>query len=375
MLLLEHQGKALLRKHGIQTPRGVVVGDADALAAALQELPERLVLKAQIAGGGRGKSSGIAFAASRAETLAAFDTLRGSRINGYAVDSVLVEERVAFADERYAGILIQDGEIRLLFARHGGVNIEDITAADASNLQSFPVDPVDGPDTAQFREVFARLGYAPVYHKAYERIGRALFLLCQACDATMVEINPLVELIDGRLLALDAHILIDDAALGRQPEIAALQPIAGKARRLPFRENLDGGTIGLIGLGGGLNVTLVDWIADGGAQVAALVDIDDAIGAGQATQGFAAALEAFDRHPSIKSILVNVITCGYRLDDIVTGLVAALAERETSRAKPTILHLRGNAMARTPELLATAGQINSASLAAAIQDVIAAARG
>lgn len=375
MLLLEHHGKALLRKHGIPTPRGVVVGDADALAAALQELPERLVLKAQIAGGGRGKSGGIAFATGRAETLAAFDILRGSRINGHAVDSVLVEERVTFADERYAGILIQDGEIKLLFARHGGVDIEDVTAADASNLQSFSVDPVDGPDAAQFREVFLHLGYGLEYHAAYERIGRALFALCRACDSTLAEINPLVELADGRLLALDARILIDDAALDRQPEIAALQPIAGKARRSPLRENPDGGTIGLIGLGGGLNVTLMDWIADGGAQVAALVDIDDAVGAGQAAQGFAAVLEAFDRHPSIKSILVNVITCGYRLDDIATGLVAALAKREASRAKPTILHLRGNAMARTPELLAAAGQINSASLAAAIADVIAAARG
>ena len=374
MLLLEHHGKALLRKHGIQTPRGVAVGDADALAAALQDLPERLVLKAQIAGGGRGKSGGIAFATGRAETLAVFDTLRGSRINGHAVDSVLVEERIAFADERYAGILIQDGEIRLLFARHGGVDIEDVTAADASNLQSFPVDPVDGPNAAQFRDCLARLGYAPERHAAYERIGRALFVLCQACDATMAEINPLVELADGRLLALDARILIDDAALDRQPEIAALRSIAGKASRLPFRENPEGGTIGVIGLGGGLNVTLMDWIADGGAQVAALVDIDDAIGAGQAAQGFAAALEAFDRHPSIKSILVNVITCGYRLDDIVTGLVAALAKRNSSSAKPTILHLRGNAMARTPDLLAAAGQTNSASLTAAIADVIAAAR-
>lgn len=374
MLLLEHQGKALLRKHGISTPRGVLVEEASALTNALHRLPESLVLKAQIAGGGRGKSGGIAFATGPQNVINTFRVLRGSKVNGHAVDAVLVEERVAFVQERYAGLLIESGEIRLLFSRRGGVDIEDITAADAANLQSFAVDPIAGPSAAQFQDCFDLLGYAPEHRADYERIGRALFDSSRACDATMIEINPLVELTGGGLMALDARILIDDSALGRQSAIAALQPMADKSGRLPFRENPEGGTIGLIGLGGGLNVTLMDWIADGGAKVAALLDIDDAIGAGQAEQGFAMALETFDRHPQIRSILVNVITCGYRLDDIAAGLAAALAKRDASRVKPTILHLRGNAMAKTLGLLTAAGQTNSASLAAAIADVIAAAR-
>jgi succinyl-CoA synthetase beta subunit len=374
MLLLEHHGKALLRKHGIPTPRGVVVGDASALVEALPGLPERLVLKAQIAGGGRSKGGGIAFATGRKAVIDAFDSLRGSTVNGQAVDAVLVEEQFAFAQERYAGILIEDGDIWLLFARRGGIDIEDITVADASNLQAIALDPIAGPTDAQFQDCFDRLGYAPDYRANYARIGRALFDLSRSCDATMVEINPLVELAGDALVALDARILIDDSALDRQPEITALQPIAAKVGRLPFRENPEGGTIGLIGLGGGLNVTLMDWIADGGAQVAALVDIDDAVGAGHAEQGFAMALDAFDRHPQIRSILVNVITCGYRLDDIATGLVAALAKRDASRVKPAILHLRGNAMAETPELLRAAGQVNCASLATAVAAVLASAQ-
>jgi succinyl-CoA synthetase beta subunit len=375
MLLLEHHGKALLRRHGIPTPRGAVVGNPRTLVDVLRDLPERLVLKAQVAGGGRGKGGGIAFATGRRDAIGAFDALRGSKVNSHAVDNVLVEERVAFAQERYAGILIESDEIRLLFARRGGVDIEDITAADASNLQSFGVDPIAGPSAAQFQDCFERLGYAPQYRTEYERVGRALFALSKACDATIVEINPLVELADGGLMALDARVLIDDSALDRQTEISAMQPIAGKSERLSFRENPEGGTIGLIGLGGGLNMALMDWIADGGAQVAALVDIDDAIGAGHAEQGFAMALDTCDRHPYIRSILINVITCGYRLDDIATGLLAALAGRDASCAKPTILHLRGNAMEKTPGLLAAASRINSASLAAAIADVVTAAQG
>jgi succinyl-CoA synthetase beta subunit len=374
MLLLEHHGKALLRKHGIQTPRGVVVRDAGALVEALPGLPDQLVLKAQIAGGGRGKGGGIAFATGREAVTDAFDSLYGSAINGHTVDAVLVEELIAFAHERYAGLLIEHGEIRLMFARRGGIDIENITAGDASNLHCFAVDPVAGPTDAQFQDCFDRLGYATDYRAGYARIGRALFSLSRACDATMVEINPLVELARGGLMALDARILIDDSALGRQPEIGALQPIAAKVR-LPFRENPEGGTIGLIGLGGGLNVTLMDWIADAGAKVAALVDIDDAVGAGQAKQGFVTAFDAFDRHPQIRSILVNVITCGYRLDDIAAGLVAALLQRDAPSAKPTILHLRGNAMTGTPELLRAAGQVNSASLATAVAAVLTAAKG
>ena len=273
MLLLEHHGKALLRNHGIPTPCGVVVSDERELARALLALPERLVVKAQVAHGGRSKSGGIVFAAGPAETLSALRTLQGNRINGYTIDAVLVEERVEFDQERYAGILIQDGEIRLLFASRGGISIEEITVADSSNLHTFVVDPMDGPSVAQFHRCFTRLDYPPEYHEAYERIGRVLFAMCQGCDATMIEINPLVELSDSRLLALDARILIDDAALDRQPEIAALQPVVGARRRLPFRENPEGGTIGLIGLGGGLNVTLMDWIADGGAKFLDVADV------------------------------------------------------------------------------------------------------
>src|SRR5690348_12448629 len=324
MLLLEHNGKALFRNHGVPTPVGAIVRDHDALAPALATLPPSVVLKAQIAAGGRGKGGGIAFASDAAEARDAAAALLGSNINGHSVDAVLVEERVEFERERYAGIVIEEGEIRLLFARTGGVDIEAITAVDPGNLVSFAVDPICGPTAGQLQDCFARLGYAPELRTAYERIGRALFAMARAYDATMIEISPLAELPGGRLVALDARIAIDDSALYRQPDIAAMQQRPGATHRkhggtfagLRFRENPQGGPIGLIGLGGGLNVTLMDWIADTGSAVGTLIDIDEAIGAGHARQGFTTALEAFDRNPSIRSVLVNIITCGYRLDDI-----------------------------------------------------------
>lgn len=129
----------------------------------------------------------------------------------------------------------------------------------------------------------------------------------------------------------------------------------------------------MIGLGGGLNVALMDWIAGTGSKVAVLVDVDEAIGSGQAQQGFAAALEAFDRNPSIRSVFINIITCGYRLDEIVASLLLALGPNSGQRTKPITLHLRGNGMARAQQLFTTAGWSNSPSIAAAIEAVVAAA--
>lgn len=380
MLLLEHNGKTLLRRFGIPTPAGAVASDEPALRTAIRELPARLVLKAQIATGGRGKSGGIAFATGEQEALAAFARLKGAAIKGQRGDAVLVEERVEAERERYAAISIVGGEMRLLLARQGGVDVEEVSAADPANLHSVAIDPIQGPASRQLQDGFDRLGYAPAYWAAYEDVARKLFALSRDCDATLVEINPLAELAGGRLMALDARILIDDFALARQPLLTALQPDLEKAAPAPggfsglrFKENPEGGSVGLIGLGGGLNVTLMDWIASAGSRVAILVDIDDAIGAGHVEQGFSTALDAFDRNPSIKSILVNIITCGYRLDDIVAALLRALGKR-AAEPKPTILHLRGNSMARTPQMLAAAGWKNSASITAAVEAAVAAAR-
>jgi succinyl-CoA synthetase beta subunit len=381
MLLLEHHGKTLFRKHGVSTPVGAVIRDDSSLAQVLLSLPPRLVLKAQIATGGRGKGGGIAFADDAEEARRALAALLRNRINGHSVELVLVEERMAFTRERYAGIVIEDGEIRLLFGRSGGVDLEDITAADPTNIVSIAVDPIEGPAAGQLQDCFAQLDYAPGYWAAYERIGRALFAMSCAYDATMIEINPLAELPEGRLVALDARVAIDDAALDRQPDIAAMQPHPHITPRAPntfaglkFRKNTEGGAIGLIGLGGGLNVALMDWIAGTGSKVAVLVDIDDAIGSGQAQQGLAAALEAFDRNPSIRSVLINIITCGYRLDEIVASLLLALGPNTGQPAKPVILHLRGNGVARAQQLLSAAGWTNSPSIAAAIEAAVAAAR-
>jgi succinyl-CoA synthetase beta subunit len=381
MLLLEHHGKALLRQHGIAVPKGIVAGSERAVAQAIGSLPARVVVKAQIASGGRGKAGGIAFADSADEVRAESARLLGRAINGRRVETLLIEERLDALRERYAALSIEDGAIRVLFGRKGGVNVEEITAQDSRNIVTIDCDPIDGPNTALMATCFNQLGFAAGYRRSYELLGGDLFALARARDATLVEINPLAECRGGRLVALDARIEIDDNALARQPEIAALLPARPAPKdahsgyvALAFKDNAQGGEIGLIGLGGGLNVTLMDWIAASGAQVASLVDIDSAIASGHAAQGFADAFAAFDRNPAIRAIFVNIITCGYRLDDIVESLLRAHRARPTGTLKPMILHLRGNAMARTPAMLAAAGCTNSASIEQAVAAAVAVAR-
>lgn len=382
MLLLEHQGKAFLRRYGIGTPRGIVVTDEEGLEDAIRSLsPSRLVLKAQVATGGRGKAGGIAFAETPAAVRTVFEELRTCKIGGLAPDSVLIEERVDYLRERFAALSIEDGEIRLLFGRAGGIDLEEITARDPGNLATLAVNPIAGPQMSAIAASLGQLGISDEYHTSYYSVACGLFDLAQSCDALLVEINPLVELPGARLLALDARIGIDDDALARHPEIAALaarqaEPTAPTkgGEGLKFKKNPEGGgTIGLIGLGGGLNVALMDWIANCGARVATLVDIDPAIGSGRSREGFAAALNLFDDDPTIRAIMINIVTCGYRLDDIVFALLAAVATRQQSTTKPVILHLRGNSMSRTPELLSAAGYSNSSSIAEAVAAVVAVA--
>jgi succinyl-CoA synthetase beta subunit len=379
MLLLEHHGKALLRQKGIATPRGVVVGSVTELEHVRSQLPaRRLVLKAQVQTGGRGKSGGIAFAGPEDDIGTLFAKLQAHRIGGLPVESVLVEEQVDHVSERFIALAVEDGELRLMLGREGGIHVEDSAANDADSMAVLTIDPLDGPDTSVIMDRLVALGIPPSFHARYCEVARTLFHLAREQDARLIEINPIVELQDGGLIALDAKVDIDADALPRHPEFTVERtrqaaPVSKEASdgHLKFKQNPEpGGTIGVIGLGGGLNVTLMDWIQSLGGRVAVLVDMDPAIGSGRATEGFKIALQTFDRDPAIRSILVNIVTCGYRLDEIVGSLIEALAARAAGGSKPVVLHLRGNSMSRTPGLLSSRGYSNSPSIADAVATVV-----
>lgn len=376
MLLLEHQGKTLLNRFGIATPAGRVVDDTQALRRAMADGRPK-VLKAQVASGGRGKAGGIVTVASEAEALTAFERLRHLQIGGQRCEAILVEERATIARERYMAIQIESGRLLLLIAAQGGVDIETITADDPGNVRTIELDALAGPDRSVLEEAFAALDLPPALWPQYAEIARCLHALARGADAATVEINPLVETPDDRLIALDARIFIDETALARQPALADLRPAAAGSDpslvpKPSFKQSPSGGAIGLIGFGSGLNITFMDWIATLGGQVGVLVDIDAMVTGGHAEAGFAAAFAHMDRDPAVRAVLLCIISCGNKMDDVVRAMIAAIATRPRD-AKPLVLHLRGNRMRQAQPLLDAAALANSTSLASAINEVVAAA--
>lgn len=377
MLLLEYQGKALLRRFGIATPDSVVTRDDAGLAEAMADGRPK-VLKAQVATGGRGKAGGIVAVDSLDAARAAYHRLRELPIGGHRAEAILVEDRMAFGSERYAAIRIDGGKLQLMLAAKGGVDIETVTGNDPANVRTIEIDAVEGPDAGALAGVFKSLGFPAPLWPEYARIVRRLYELSRASDAATVEINPLVETPDGKLLALDARVYIDETALARQPELAAMRPrqVGADLTGMPkpsFKPNPAGGSIGLIGFGSGLNLTFMDWIATLGGQVGVLVDIDAMVTGGHAEAGFAAAFAHMDETPAIRSILLCIISCGNKMDDVVRAMLAALDKRPPN-AKPLTLHLRGNRMPLAQPLLNANGLANSTSLSAAVTAVVADAR-
>jgi succinyl-CoA synthetase beta subunit len=195
-----------------------------------------------------------------------------------------------------------------------------------------------------------------------------------------VEINPLAETASGGLVAVDARISIDDRALPRHASffkrLRSASDLSTKESRQAagVKLNPDGGRVGLIGLGSGMNTTIMDWIADEGSLVKAVVDIDDAISRRQAEQAVRKALSVCETDDDIRVVLINIITCGYVLDDIVQSILSPLREHHEQSRKPILLHLRGNGMSRTPLMLKQAGLANFLSLEKAVTAAVEKAR-
>jgi succinyl-CoA synthetase beta subunit len=373
MLLKENEGKALLRRHGITTPHGYRVETPEELETAIAALQFPVVLKVQIASGARGKNGGILFADTAVEARRHYSALMGREINGHKVSALLVERKLDFQKERYLGLIVYEHDILLMIAADGGVDIEDTSKADPKHMALITLNAGVSGEKAAIIEAFVQQGLPAHLHDRYFDVCRRLEELFIASDATMAEINPLVELANGELIAVDARIDIDANGLPRQEQLTkALGFDAGgakktKIRREPHLSILDnGGSVGLIGLGGGLNLTVFDWLAAEGVPAAAVIDIDDAIGTGSTVPTVRQIIKEIEAIDSAKAILVNIISCGYEIDSIATDIVAAVTERNEPGGLPIILHLQGNRGPQAQEILENAGLKNCGSLREAI---------
>lgn len=380
MLLLEHEGKRALRDHGVATPRGALVADAAKAREASSGLTGPLMVKAQILAGGRGKAGGILPAATADEAASLAGRLLGTTIKGERVESVLIEEAAAVHRERYLAVLLDGADMLCLIGKSGGVEVETFFSGARESFETIQIDPAYGLGAYQVRGALERLGIEPALWPAFSAVATQLAGLLRRCDATLAEINPLAELADGSLLALDARVIVDDGAFFRQPEFAAIAQsrspgdgIVARMKALEIQYAPLGGSIGLVSSGAGVGVTIMDWVAREGGRVAAFVDLDYAIIAGHTEPALRLVLDHLADDPEIRSIIVNFTTCGLRLDFIARSLLTVFGERPERAAKPLSIHLQGNRAGAAHEILREGGYPICEALGDAVRQATAAA--
>jgi succinyl-CoA synthetase beta subunit len=341
MDLYEHMGKDLFRAQGISTPRGFVAGSPEEAAEATRSLGGRSVVKVQVQVGGRGKGGGVALVDSPERAAEEAARMLGSDFKGHAVTRVLVEELLPIAREFYTSFVLDrsSGEYLALMTAEGGMDIETLAAERPEALRRVHVDPGLGLHTFHVREL---VGTLPL--DAREGAGDVLskmWGLIQELDATLVEVNPLVQLEDGAVMALDAKVTIDDNALFRHPDIEALadafpiDPVEKRAKDAGLQYVKLDGEVGIIGNGAGLVMSTLDVVAQAGARAANFLDV----GGGASADTMATSLEVILSDPAVKAVFINIFGGITRCDVVATGILEAL--ERVDAAVPLVVRLDG----------------------------------
>ncbi len=351
MDLYEHQGKDLFARHGIHVPRGIVCEDPDAARTATEMLGGTSVVKAQVQIGGRGKGGGVVLADSPDEARAAAARMLAEGFKGMRVTRVLVEERLSIAKELYAAILLDraTGTDLAMVAAEGGIDVEELARTRPEALRRLHVDPEIGLLPYHLRGLTG--GLPPEARDLVANVLAGLYDVLTSEDATLVEVNPLVLLTDGRVLALDAKVTIDDNALWRQREIEMLKssfpisPVEFRAREAGLQYVKLDGEVGIIGNGAGLVMSTLDVVEQAGARAANFLDV----GGGASAELMATSLEVVLSDPSVRSVLVNIFGGITRCDVVAEGILEAL-KRVTPNV-PIVVRLDGTNAAEGRRIL------------------------
>jgi succinyl-CoA synthetase beta subunit len=354
MDLYEHMGKDLFRAHDIPTPRGIVAETAEAAASATEELGGSSVVKIQVQVGGRGKGGGVVLCRSAEEARVAAGRMLGSDFKGHAVTRVLVEELLPIAREFYTSVLLDRsvGQYLWMLTAEGGMDIETLAVERPEALARVHIDPGLGLRAWHVRELAGQL---PVdAREPAADVVRKMWAMLNELDATLVEINPLVQLEDGSVVALDAKVTIDDSALFRHPDIEALgeqfpvDPVEKRAKDADLQYVKLEGEVGIIGNGAGLVMSTLDVVAQAGAHAANFLDI----GGGASAEKMATSLQVILSDPAVRCVFINIFGGITRCDVVAQGILEALERVEAT--VPLVVRLDGTNEAEGRRILAEA---------------------
>jgi succinyl-CoA synthetase beta subunit len=371
----EYQAKGLLERLGLPVQRGEVARTPDEAMAIAARLGGRVVVKAQVLTGGRGKAGGVKLAASAEEAGARAAEILGMDVRGHRVAVVLVAPAVDIAHEYYLGVVLDRSRRRpvIMASREGGVDIEEVAARRPEAIARVAVDPLVGFRPFLARQLIYAIGLDGRHAGAFGAVVAGLYDAFRALDATLAEINPLVVTSSDELLALDAKVNIDDSALFRQPEIAAMRDEGAEteAERLARLADLNyvdlDGSIGCMVNGAGLAMAAMDVIQLFGGRPANFLDI----GGGAQAEKVETAMRILLADPRVKSVLINIFGGITRGDEVARGIVAAM--RAVDSDAPFVVRIAGTNAEEARAILADARIQTAATLAEAAQLAVAAA--
>ena len=358
MDLYEHQGKELFAQAGIPVAQGRVAFTPDEARAAAEDLGGRVVVKAQVLTGGRGKAGGVKVVDGPGPAQEAAGAILGLDIKGHVTRRLLVEQAVAIAAEYYFSITFDRAAKMplLMLTTMGGMDVEAVAENHPEALARLHVDPALGYRGFHGQRLMSEAGVPVEERKALAPLLAALYGVFAERDCMLVEVNPLVRLEDGSFLAADAKVTVDDNALFRHPDVEAMRDLAAADPQEQAAREADlayvklDGDVGILGNGAGLVMSTVDVIAQVGGRPANFCDV----GGGASAEKIATALGIVLSDDKVRSVLFNIFGGITRGDEVAKGLLGAL-EQTVVRA-PIVVRLDGTNAAEGRALLAAAAR-------------------
>lgn len=372
MKLHEYQSKNIFARYNIPIPSGRIAASASEARQLCEELGGKVVIKAQVLVGGRGKAGGIRLVRSPEEAEEVTTQILSMKIKELPVRKVLVDEAVSIQKEIYLGIT-NDRSMQkpvLIASSAGGMEIEEVAKKSPDQIAKLHIDPLLGMRDYQIRDIALSIDLPRQFWRPFGEIAYALWKIYVDCDATLAEINPLVITAENRLVALDAKIVLDENGLFRHPELADFRDIdaedwsetQGRKFGVSFVK-LDG-QIGCMVNGAGLAMATMDIIKHLGGEPANFLDI----GGGASSEKVAAAMRLILADPNVKAILINVFGGITRCDEVAKGLITACDEVKPN--VPIVARLVGTNEENAKHILAGSSLIYADSLVDGAEKVV-----
>ena len=364
MNIHEFQAKEVFSRYGIPVPKGIVATTPDEAKSATAELGGQSVVKAQIHAGGRGKSGGVQLVRSPEEASEVAQKMLGSSLvtpqtgpEGAPIERLLIEELADIKQELYVALTIDRGHRgpAMLVSTQGGMDIEEVASNNPEDIHTEPIDPLSGMMPFQTRRMVRQLGLDPSVASEAAKVLTGLYRVFVENDCSLVEINPLIITADGKVLALDAKISLDDDSMFRHADlleyrdISQEDPLESQASDLDIAYvNLDG-DVGCLVNGAGLAMATLDVTNAAGAAPANFLDV----GGGATPEKVSSAVKIILSDPKVKRVLINIFGGILRCDIAGEGIV--LAYKETGSTTPLVVRMLGTNVAEGKEILGASG--------------------